>query len=292
MIVTPGAPPLVESKAVGKHDFNIQRDVVLLNATRQGVKFQRSHAAAHDAAREKLDGVLEAAYERGVSYIEKYLQNRISFEELQRGVRSSLWQGYNRSFELGMRSTGASKILAAHPPLYAITHADRAWLNSAFQTELRFLNGFLDDIRKGRLPATQLPISPQGKLITTPGNQPVTILPHREIPPAWLRRYGMYIAAIGSVFYSGRVMVTPPNHVIFWLAKLDGKTCPQCRYMARNSPYTKYNLPITPASGFTRCLGNCRCRIQLQEVNTEYFTELVSHSVTRETHMRKLKTAV
>jgi hypothetical protein len=235
--------------------------VVLSYATTNGSSFHKGKSRARSAARKQLERVLQNTHVRLVALVDSYKKKKkAKFDAFKKDFKSILLRAYYKAYELGLKSTGASAFLTAGGGKL-ITPSDRKWVESAFRQEMRYLNKLLTDIKLNRY------------------------------PNKWPKRIGMYVATVGSVYYTGRVAVTPPNHALFWVAKIDSRICPQCRYMATHSPFTKYNMPITPASGHSRCLSNCRCSIAVRPVNKAYFTKL-RRDVSRATHLRRLKAAL
>lgn len=251
---------LVEAKSVGSVATDITRDVTLTYATTRGASFQAGKTKARSAARKHLERLLQDTHTRLMSLTLNYSKKKKrKFREFSGEFKKILKDAYYKAYEYGLRSTGSAAFLTAGgSPL--ILPKDKKWIDSAFTQETRYLNKFLTDINTGKQ------------------------------PNKWPNRVGMYVATIGSIYYSGRVAVTPPNHALFWIAKLDNKICPQCKYMAVNSPFTKFNLPITPASGYTSCFSNCRCAIAVREVSKQYFDGLMGKP-SRLSHMRRLKAA-
>lgn len=274
---------LTEGKGVGDASTDITRDVVLAYATTKGASFQKGKAKARSAARKFLEKLLKRTYNELSALTSNYTNRKVAekkaiaanyevepkdakpvrraqFNKYSKKFKSILKGAYHEAYELGLKSTGAAAFLTAGGGRL-VSAKDRRWVEGAFKHEMRYLNKLLDDIKNVRN---------QGRVS---------------------HRIGMYVATVGSIYYTGRVAVTPPNHVLFWVAKIDKRICPQCRYMAVNSPYTKFNIPITPASGHTRCLSNCRCSIAVRPVSQEYFGR-VATGVGRATHLRRLRAAI
>jgi len=266
----PGIPAdvikiLAEGKGVGDAVHDITRDVVLAHATTTGASFHKGKARARSAARRQLEKELQRTYKRLMGLTttftkKKRTKKRPKFSKYSKEFKNILKKAYYVAYELGLKSTGAAAFLTAGGSRL-VSSADRKWIESAHRQEMRYLNRLLDDVNKNRQAGR------------------------------WAYRIGMYVATVGSIYYSGRVAVTPPNHVLFWVSKIDNKICPQCRYMSVNSPYTKFNIPITPASGHTRCLSNCRCTIAVRPVSQEYFNK-IRKGVGRAAHLRRLKAAL
>jgi hypothetical protein len=252
---------LSEGKGVGTASHDIERDVILAYATTTGASFHKGKAKARSAARKKLERMLKRTYTKLLGLTTSYnKKDKGGYGKYSKEFKRVLKDAYYQAYELGLKSTGASAFLTAGGSRL-VSQKDRKWIESAFRHEMRYLNKFLGDVKTNKA---------SGR---------------------WPHRVGMYVATVGSIYYSGRVAVTPPNHALFWIAKLDNKICPQCKYMATNSPYTKFNMPITPASGHTRCLSNCRCAIAVRPVSQAYF-ERLRKGVSRATHLRRLKAAL
>lgn len=249
---------LTEGKQVGSAANDITRDIVLASATTRGATFSKDKAAARSEARRELDKLLQDTYKRLIGMIASYKDGELSFTKFSKNFKGKLKSSYDKAYVLGLKSTGAAvSLTAGGSPL--LRPGDRKWIDSAFREEMKYLNRFLNDIKRNKG------------------------------PNRWNHRTGMYVATIGSVYYTGRVAATPPNYVLFWIAKLDARICSKCAYMAQNSPFTKFNLPITPQSGHTHCLSNCRCRLTIRQVSKEYFEKLRRRSVSRQTHLRRLR---
>jgi hypothetical protein len=194
-----------------------------------------------------------------VKSTESYTAKKISFKNYADEFKLTLKNAYYKAYTLGLKSTGVeASLTAGGNPL--LLPADKRWIDSALRQEMQYLNRFLADIKRNRQ------------------------------PKRWPYRIGMYVATVGSIYYAGRVAATPANHALFWIAKLDIRICPQCKYMATNSPFIKHNIPITPGCGFTRCLSNCRCKIVVRPVDKEYYEKL-RRGLSRDTHLRRLKKA-
>jgi hypothetical protein len=253
---------LVEGKGVGKVATDITRDVVLSHATTRGASFHKDKSKARSAARKQLERVLQDTHVRLIALVDRFKKKKkyVRFDAFKKEFKSILKASYYKAYELGLKSTGSATFLTAGGSKL-VTPSDRKWVEAAFLQEMKYLNRLLTDIKLNR----------------TPGR--------------WPHRIGMYVATVGSIYYTGRVAVTPPNHALFWIAKIDSRLCPQCRYMATHSPFTKYNIPITPASGHTKCLSNCRCAIAVRPVSKAVFTRL-RKDVSRATHLRRLKAAL
>ena len=50
----------------------------------------------------------------------------------------------------------------------------------------------------------------------------------------------------------------------YWVCRGDEKTCPNCRWLTRHSPYKLSELPCYPRSGHTLCGEHCRCHLMMK----------------------------
>jgi len=251
---------LLKGKRLGEAANDITRDIVLEYATLKGASFVSGRSKAQSAARKQLEKLLKTTYSKLIAEIANYKKKkRGNFQKFSTSFKRTLKGAYYDAYKLGIKSNGADAFLTAGgSPL--ILPKDKKWIEAAFKQETIYLNKFLSDIRDD------------------------------VYPKKWPHRTGMYVAAIGSVYYTGRIAGTPPSYAFFWVAKIDNRICPQCKYMAVHSPYTKANIPITPASGYTRCLSNCRCGVAVRKVSKEYYDK-INRGPTREQHLRALKRA-
>lgn len=249
---------LLEGKRLGEAANDIVRDIVLSQATTKGASFTSDRSKARSAARKQLEKLLQRTYSKLIARIANYKKKkRGDYREFSTEFRKILKAAYYDAYKLGIKSNGADALLTAGgSPL--ILPKDKKWIEATFRQETVYLNRFLADIKNDKY------------------------------PKKWPHRTGMYVAAVGSVYYTGRIAGTPPSYALFWVAKIDNRICPQCKYMAVHSPYTKANIPITPASGYTRCLSNCRCGIAVRPVSRDYY-EKISRGPTRDQHLRALK---
>jgi hypothetical protein len=116
---------------------------------------------------------------------------------------------------------------------------DEEWLDTKYiRTEWVYLNEFLTSIRLGRA----------GSL-------------------ARLRqRAEAYARSLDSVFYTALCGAFPDaGTTIFWLLG-PSEHCPDCMRLGQKKRFTPKTLPTTPRAGATRCLYNCRCRLEVRYV--------------------------
>jgi hypothetical protein len=137
---------------------------------------------------------------------------------------------------------------------------DEHWLKTAMQHEMRFLNKFLNAIVEDDF---VMPLD---------------------------RRARMYVNALTSFYESARMISLPDTVLIHWSGPDDKVTCPSCRYLFENSPYTKFNLPTTPRAGMTLCLTNCRDKLVVRRVGADQVQAVLTESkYTRGGHVSNLR---
>jgi len=158
-----------------------------------------------------------------------------------------------QAFTAGVRASG-KKVTTQ------LSAKDSAYLKSAISHEMRYFNKFMNDITAGK-----------GRM-------------------GYRRRLDMYSDALEAIFQAGRVIGMPDNIKIYWVGPNDGNTCESCRYLIKNSPYTKYTLPTQPRSGATICLTRCRDRLLLSVVPYAEWLKMSGDPLKeRERHIRALQ---
>jgi hypothetical protein len=80
-------------------------------------------------------------------------------------------------------------------------------------------------------------------------------------------RIGLYGGVVGDAMWRGMAMSAPSNAVIHWRLSV-AEHCADCLRLAAGSPYSPPGiganpLPTVPRNGDTRCLGNCRCYLNI-----------------------------
>jgi hypothetical protein len=80
-------------------------------------------------------------------------------------------------------------------------------------------------------------------------------------------RIGLYGGAIDDLMWRGWNAVAPSDAIIEWRLSV-AEHCPDCLALAANSPCSKAGtgenpLPTVPRNGDTRCLGNCKCYLEM-----------------------------
>ena len=163
-------------------------------------------------------------------------------------------------FLSGLRAGGAKGAGSGKKePVVRLGPGDDKWLKTAMQHETRYLNGFLTAI------------------IDESFTMPLE------------RRIKMYVDAMESFYDAARVIALPAQSLLYWVGPNDKVTCPGCRYMFEQGPFTKFNLPVTPRSGMTPCLTNCRDRLMVRSAEIREITERETTMPSRDTMLAKLK---
>lgn len=183
-------------------------------------------------------------------------ESRKAFEKDVISIMKPAWK---QVFEAGVRSTGIKGSGPGSGPVVKLEKEDEKWLRSAIAHEMQFLNGFITAVDEG---TWKMPLE---------------------------RRVRLYVRTLESFFDSARVIGLPATVVMHWTGENDERTCPGCKYLFEHSPYTKKTLPTVPRSGLTQCLSNCRDRLLIRQTTSEAVISLTEQSLTRGTHLKKLR---
>lgn len=257
------APGLTEGKAVGtaKH-----ADLVLVRNLLKGYVDPDQHAVetkkGTTVGRKKLNEIQDRTRRSLIGLIANYRAGKTEEADFRKAAVKTMKTAWRDSFIAGIRAAGmpGESIGKGKLAVPDISPVDESWLKGAMTHEMGFLNGFLDAIVND------------------------------EVKIPLLQRTTMYVHALTSFYESARVIGLPSNVVLWWVGKNDGATCPGCRYMFENNPYSKFNLPTTPRAGLTPCLTNCRDRILVRRVDSgEVQAVEEAAKFTRAGHIRNLR---
>lgn len=251
---------LEEAKAYGTvRGTHATRDLIVTQTHAIAPHLYRAvRKASTSSHRKRFDTYSADMLDSMLSALDRYEAGDSSFSELERTWKEWLREAYREAFVHGLRSSGAH-VHARHSAIPDITPEDERYITSAIRDEMKYLNNFLNDIRTG---------ASRGGSIRM--------------------RLKMYIDTLDGIYAAGRVMGTPETYMIVWVSKLDGNTCPGCRFMAENSPYHRDNLPTTPRAGSCKCLSRCRCALLMRHTTPANLRVLVDRSLTKGTLMRRL----
>ena len=233
-------PSLLESKSFSsfRGDDEIRQALVNYGFARNKEHFKKERRAQSSRSQEKFNEIRDRILDAMIRYTNEFKNGEISKRRWQDWVRHLLRESYREAYKAGFQSSGVGTLQVG------TTEFDEKWVNTASRHEMKYFNKLLDEIAEGR----------QSGSIE--------------------KRLSNYTKALKNVYFSGRVMGTPSNHLIDWVGPQDRKTCVSCRFLAKHSPYTKDTLPTTPRAGDTRCLMNCRDKLIVREVKPELFEKI------------------
>ena len=129
-------------------------------------------------------------------------------------------------------------LAAAGVPDIPITRTDLKWIRTSFlKEERRFMAKFLNKVRFNK----------------------ISRLRARQ-------RAGWYAQTLDSIFWTAMASSYPERGTRIRWKLSPAEHCPDCLRLAarsRRRPFTLKTLPTTPRAGFTRCLMNCKCRLEI-----------------------------
>lgn len=157
------------------------------------------------------------------SNLEALSKKQLTREEFLVLQRETIKQAYLTSYTLGKRMSNLNQGVLSDTEMRSIViQVDK---------ELAFMSGFADSVVSGN------------------SNMDYS------------QRMDMYVDSLDAVFGFGKLVYMPEDMKIFWRLGMTDKHCQDCLSYASNNPYTKRSLPGYPKSGSSRCLSNCRCRL-------------------------------
>ena len=230
---------LVEGKSLGTAkaaDLSLGQDILKAKDI-DPAAFAKERKKGTTVGKRKLEQVQTRVRTKLLELIGEWDSGELYDTELRKGAAKLMKTAWRDVFLAGLRAGGTKGTGAGKgKTLVALSPGDDVWLKSAMQHETRFLNKFMtaivDETYKMPLP----------------------------------RRVEMYVNALSGFYQSARVISLPESTLIRWTGPHDKKTCASCRWLFDNNPYTKYTLPVTPKSGATICLTNCRDRLTIRRV--------------------------
>jgi hypothetical protein len=256
---------IMEGKALGTaspYELTIDSSEKLGDVTPEQVANARKKGQT--VGKRKLKRIKKEVYPALMASIGAFQAGRIDAEEFREAVVTTMKDAWNKVYMAGLRAGGVPGEGAGKgKPLIDLSDHDKMWIKSAMQHEMRFLNKYIEAVVTGNY---KMPLD---------------------------RRTRMYVDALESFYDSARVMGLPQNVLIWWSGPNDKVTCPSCRYMFENSPYTKLLLPTTPRSGLTICLTNCRDKLMIRVASPEQIEQVAEEAATTRgghiTRLRKIK---
>lgn len=221
-----------EAKYIGTHSGNVDRDI------------RSSHKAArvssfHDIRRSRTARERTMIQARRVLFqrtltglINSLKAKKLSENQFRTMAKEELRKAYISNFVHGLKT--GPHVYSHNIDSLDLSEEDQRWIRSALNHELRYFNGFLDDIVRG------ISVTEQTSRIKA------------------------YANASNAVFDAGRVLALPENVLIDWVLD-SGNPCRGCVTLKQLSPFPKAMLPTTPKSGATTCYGNCYCLLRIRE---------------------------
>lgn len=222
---------------------------------------------------------LQIKFEKELTNLIKFLRNSIpsSLPDAQEAAREEeefrayikkkskkiFYEYYRKAYFLGVKAAGAGISQSYQQLIFKdsadpkITKEEDRWVKTAAAAEMKFWGKFLNNAAQ-----------------------------YKEVN----RRIGMYVTSLEGTYNAGRVAGSPNNSLVYWL--MDKKThvsCPECDYLADNSPWTKDFLPTTPKAGMCSCLFNCRCALKILPTTQEEYKKASLVKPTRSQAIRKIK---
>lgn len=222
--------------------------------------FAKKRKVGVRVGRRKLLKVQEKVRIRLMQHIDRYYAGTWTEKKFRTEAVRLMKGAWKDVFLAGLRAGGTQgQGPGKGKSLVKLDAGDDKWVKSAMTHEMRFLNGFLKAI-----------IDESFKM---------------PLP----RRVEMYVRALTSFYESSRVIALPFNTIIHWTGPNNKITCPSCRFMFENSPYTKLTLPTTPRSGLTICLTNCRDRLTIRRVDPAEAVKITEKGKGATYYVRRLR---
>ena len=247
---------LTEGKAIGTANL---ADITMISSQVRGDldTFAKERKIGQTVGKRILKKTQKNVYKVLVRLITSYQNERIDEKEFRERVVKMMKKAWSDVYLAGVRSSGVEA--GKGKDLVFLKYKEDKWLKGAMKHEMQFLNKFIADVVVGG------------------GKMP------------YPRRAKMYADAFSSFYDSARVIGMPNAVALYWTGKHDDRTCEGCKYLAKHSPFTKYNIPCTPRSGLTSCLTSCRDRLLIRKVPSKKVLELENKGLKKETHIRNLR---
>ncbi len=162
--------------------------------------------------------------EEMIGLVRRFREGEISYESLRSSLEGSVYRGLVRSYVMGTRSV---------KPDAELSDYDFDKIQDLFSKQRNYLRNFMAD------------------MVLDTGKMP------------YERRAAMYASSLDNAFYSGSFSRMSNEVLIYWNLN-PAEHCEDCIDMSKDSPYTPDELSAkTPRSGSTRCLGNCKCSLEV-----------------------------
>jgi hypothetical protein len=213
---------LTESKLIGAHPLH---RLDFLQERRHSRQYAERRKIGNTIGARKLGEVKKYVEDSLLYDIEQFQNGKLNVNHFRSKVTETMRDAWRDAFHAGARAAGVPGLSVGGTKIkMRLSEMDDAFLQRAMAHEMRYLNGFLNDVIEDtcRMPMEQ--------------------------------RVGMYRNSLRSFYDNARIIGLPRETVIHWCGPDDNKTCAGCRYLFEQQPFTKYTLPTVPRSGSTRCL--------------------------------------
>jgi hypothetical protein len=181
--------------------------------------------------------------ERSVQLWSWLSTSKITFTVFQQEMQGLIDTTYEQAYRIGAKASG-SQFGVTSPEEVELSSTERDYIDSAAKEEKRYLKSFLQELKKNRDEKT------------------------------FKDRFARYLQSVEGIYRAGLINNSHPYSKILWVA--NPGCCPDCLLAARLSPYTKFNIPWQPKSGFSRCLNNCKCRLIFKDATPEEVIQITA----------------
>jgi hypothetical protein len=206
-------------------------------------------------------------FEKDLTKVVHYLQhNFYTTDEARKESKKIFYQYYKQAYFLGLKASGAgisqsySQLLfrdSADPKVY---QEEERWSQTAATAEMKFWGKFLTDINMGK--AFRMSME---------------------------KRIKLYSASLEGHYNAGRVAGSPNHSIVHWTLDRGHQSCPECEWLASNSPWPKELMVTTPKAGLCSCLMNCRCSLKIIPTTQEEYKRIQRSKPSRDQVVRKIK---
>lgn len=211
--------------------------------------------------------LLQRKFIQDLTRIVKLLQSGDYSESESKRVSRSIFRDYYRkAYFLGLKASGVG-IAAGMSSLTfrdyqdpALHQEEERWSQTAATAELRFWNKLLINTsleKKSKYTVDQ--------------------------------RIRFYAESLEGHYNAGRVAGSPRYSLVHWIMDKGHSTCPQCSWMAKNSPWPKELMITTPKAGMCGCLMNCRCELKIIPGSSQEYNKAKLAKPPKDQLVRKLR---
>jgi septum formation topological specificity factor MinE len=186
-----------------------------------------------------------------LSIVRGYVNKDFSKQETIRASKQLFYDFYKKTYNLGLKSNGlgVSSSLNAFDYTFKssplILKSEDDWIQSTSSTELIYWVNFLN------------------------------LLENEEVSLSKIeKRIEMYAKTLESHLLAGRVAGSSKYSLIYWSHSNGDSSCNVCSFLAKNSPWVKEHILITPKSGNCSCLFNCRCSLRIFKSTPDEYREV------------------